>query len=160
MHYDIPAAAAYEMSTSTAYQERKCQDAHALRWNIQIEPRPDGAHVRIERTLPTAGFPRMLRTLMPAGVSATETVTWGAVERDGSRTARLAVDFHRSSADLIGTIRIIPDGPVASIVVVDAVFRAHVPLLGAKLERAAAPIVAGVIDAEEATGKAWVRGLR
>jgi hypothetical protein len=58
-----------------------------------------------------------------------------------------------------GTIRIVADG-AGSAVLVDAQFKANVPLVGGKVERIAAPIILAVIDAEEATGQAWARGVR
>jgi hypothetical protein len=74
------------------------------------------------------------------------------------RTAQLSVDFHGAPASMKGTIRVVPDG-AASTVVVDAVFKAHVPIVGGKIEGFAAPIIMSVIDAEEATGKAWAANL-
>jgi hypothetical protein len=156
MHNDIPADAVYEMSTSKAFQERKCQDAGALSWDVSIEDGPDGAIVRTRRKLPTVGFPKLLRKFVPAGVTSTETIVWGPPAADGTRTASLDVDFHGSPATMKGTIRVLPDGASACTVVVDAEFKAHVPLVGGKIEGFAAPIIMSVIDAEEQTGQAWV----
>ncbi len=155
MHNDIPAEAVYTMSTSKAFQERKCRDAGALSWDVQISDGPDGATVKTKRKLPTVGFPSLLRKFVPSGVTSTETIVWGPAAGDGARTAQLSVDFHGAPASMKGTIRVVPDGVAASTVVVDAEFKAHVPLIGGKVEGFAAPIIMSVIDAEEATAKAW-----
>ena len=160
MHNDIPAAQVYEMSTSQAYQERKCRDAGALSYTVTIADGPDGAIIKARRKLPTAGFPGLLRKFVPVGVVSTETITWRSPADDGTRTADLSVDFHGAPASMKGTIRVVPDGDTASTVVVDAEFKAHLPLVGGKIESFAAPIIIGVIDSEQATGRAWAEELK
>jgi len=158
MHNDITAEQVYEMSISKQFQEQKCRDAGALSYDVTITDGPDGPTVKTKRKLPTVGFPALLRKFVPSGVTSTETIVWGAPDPAGVRTAQLNVDFHGAPASMKGTIRVVPDGS-ASTVVVDAVFKAHVPLVGGKVEGFAAPIIMGVIDAEEATGKKWAANL-
>jgi len=158
MRNEVSAAAVYEMSTSKQFQERKCQDAGALSWHVENEDGPDGPTVRTRRKLPTVGFPKLLQKFVPTGVTSTETIVWGPAEDDGSRSARLSVDFHGTPATMKGTIRVVPACATASTVTVDAEFKAHVPLIGGKIEGFAAPIILSFIDAEEATGKAWAEG--
>ena len=160
MHNDVPVADLFEMICTKAYQERKCVDAGALSFDVSVARTDDGAVIKAKRKLPTVGFPSLLRKFVPSGVTSTETVTWGPAEADGSRRADLHVDFHGTPASMTGTIRIVPQGADSSSVLVDAEFKANVPLVAGKLERIAAPIILGVIDAEEATGQAWVRDLR
>lgn len=152
---EFPAADVYAMSTSREFQERKCHDAGAVSYSVTVEDGPDGAVVRTRRRMPTSDFPALLRKFVPAGVTATEVITWGPPAADGSRTAALAVEFAGSPATMQGTIKIVPDGPGASVVLVDADFRAHVPLIARKIEGAVAPIILRMIDSEEATGRAW-----
>jgi hypothetical protein len=159
MHNDIPLAELFEMICTKAYQERKCVDAGALSYDVSVTPTDDGTVIKAKRKLPTVGFPSLLRKFVPAGVVSTETVTWGPAAVDGTRTADLHVSFHGTPASMNGTIRIVADG-AGSSVLVDAEFKANVPLVGGKVERIAAPIILGVIDAEEATGQAWARGIR
>lgn len=155
MHNDITAAQVYAMTTTKAFQEQKCEDAGALSYEVTITNGVDGATVKTKRKLPTVGFPALLRKFVPSGVTSTETIVWGAPDTSGMRTAQLSVDFHGAPASMKGTIRVVPDG-AASTVVVDAVFKAHVPIVGGRIEGFAAPIIMSVIDAEEATAKAWV----
>jgi hypothetical protein len=154
MHNDVSAAEVYEMSIKKEFQERKCRDAGALSWDITVTDGADGAIVTTKRKLPTVGFPSLLRKFVPSGVTSPETVVWGPADPDGARTAALSVDFHGAPASMKGTIRLVPDGK-ACTVVVDADFKAHVPLVGGRVEGFAAPIIMSFIDAEEATGKAW-----
>jgi hypothetical protein len=160
MHNDISAKEVYEMASSKQFQEQKCRDAGALSYDVNVRQGDGGAVIKTKRKLPTVGFPGLLRRFVPSGVTSTETIVWGAEAADGSRTADLSVDFHGAPASMKGTIRVVPDGPDDATVVVDAEFKAHVPIVGGKVEGFAAPIIIGVIDSEEATGKAWAAGSR
>jgi hypothetical protein len=53
---------------------------------------------------------------------------------------------------------VVPTSETAATVVVDAEFRAHVPLVARKVEGFAAPIIMNVIDSEEQTAKTWAIG--
>jgi hypothetical protein len=160
MRNEISASELFEMVCTKQYQERKCVDAGALSYEVSVHRSVDGAVITAKRKMPTAGFPGLLRKFVPAGVTSTETVTWGPAAADGSRSAGLHVDFHGTPASMRGSIRIVPDGADVTLVVVDAEFKAHVPIVGGKVEGFAAPIILGVIDAEERTGQAWAAGIR
>ncbi|TAM92671.1 MAG: DUF2505 domain-containing protein [Jatrophihabitans sp.] len=155
MRHEVPAARVYEMAATKEFQEQKCRDAGATCFVVTVTERDAGATVVTRRTLPTAGFPALLHRFVPTGVTSTETITWAAAGPGGARIADLAVAFHGLPAALHGQIRLLPDGRDRATIVVDAEFRAHVPVIGRKVEGFAAPIILGVIDAEERTGRAW-----
>jgi Protein of unknown function (DUF2505) len=160
MRHELPAAELFEMACSKRFQEQKCIDAGALSYDVHITRTDDGVIVKTRRTLPTVGFPALLRRLLRSGVTSTETIVWAPAAPDGSRSAEVQVDFAGTPAGLGGTIRIQPDGPDTAAVLVDATFTAHVPFLARRIEGFAAPIILGVIDAEEATARAWATRVR
>ncbi len=142
------------MVSSQRFQEQKCQDAEAISWHCQISVSGDETVIKTRRKLPTAGFPALLRKVVPSGVSSTETITWGPPAADGSRIATLHVEFHGAPARMHGTIDLRPKGPSTELVL-EAEFKAGVPVIGGKIEKVAAPIIIGVIDAEQQTGREW-----
>ena len=158
LRYDLPPVEARAMSCDPAFQERKCADAGALEWNVRVTERPDGGTtVSTRRTLPTTGFPSMLRKLLPPGMVSTEIIDWSAdTDPDGGCTADLVVEFHGAPASLNGTIAVTADPDGGSVVQIDATFKASVPLGGGKVEKLAAPIILDVIESEQRTGRAWV----
>jgi hypothetical protein len=158
MHNEHSAAAVYAMVTDPAFQERKCQVAGALSCRVEIVEAAQGATVRVRCRLPPTGFPAPLRRVLPRGLTSTHIFAWGPAAADGARTGRLSVDFHGAPASLNGTVALVPEGANASTVVVDAEFRAHVPIIGHRIERYAAPIITAVIEAEETTGRTWPDG--
>jgi hypothetical protein len=157
--YPMPIADSYAMAVTARFQEKKCADAGALSWTVTVTQVGDAMTVKTKRKLPTTTFPSLIRKFVPSGVTSTETLVWGPPAKDGSRTAALSVDFHGAPAAMKGTVRLKPDGDHTDVVV-DAQFKAHVPLIGGKVEGLAAPIIISVIDSEEGTAKAWSQGDR
>lgn len=158
---DVDVQTAFDTCCNKDYQIRKCIDSGAVSYSVQITGGVNGPDpvVRVRRKLPTTGFPGVLRKFVPSTVTMTETIRWGAMATDGSRTADLDVEFHGAPARMKGTIQIVPEGENGSTVAVSADFRARVPLLGHKIERAAAPVILSVIDSEEKTSKSWIAGV-
>jgi hypothetical protein len=152
----ISAAEVFEMICTEEYQKRKCLDAGALSHAVSIVRTGDAAVIKAKRKLPTVGFPKLLRRFVPSGVTSTETISWGPAEADGARTADLQVHFHGAPASMRGTVSIVPDDEMLTRVIVEAEFAAHVPVLAARVEGFAAPVILGVIDSEERTAHAWV----
>lgn len=155
MRHDGSPDDVYAMSISKAFQERKCADAGALSCDVRVAVDGDTAVVRVRRKLPTVGFPTIVRTLVPTGVTATERIEWAAAAPDRTRTGTLHVDFHGAPARMDGTIRLVAAPGGGCEAHVDATFTAPVPLLRGRLERMSAPVIDRLLDAEEATGRAW-----
>jgi hypothetical protein len=149
----VPVDAAFAMTVDPRFQELKCADAGALSWDVQVEHDGERVVVRTKRTMPTVGFPSVLRRFVPSGMTARETTTWSAPAEDGSRSGDLELDFHGAPVSMSGTVRLAPDGPQASTVVVRADFVANVPVVGSRIEKFAVPIIVSVIEAEEKTSR-------
>ena len=158
MSYDIPTDQVVAMSCDPAFQERKCEDAGALSWNVRVTPLDDGSiEISTRRKLPTTAFPSLLRKLLGEGMTSTELITWApATGTGGHRTATLSVDFHGAPTSLHGRIDVVPTATGGARITVDADFKASVPLVGGKVEKLASPIILDVIDSEQKTGTAWL----
>lgn len=159
LHHPVGPAEVFAMSITPGYQEKKCEDAGALSWEVDVKVRDDDtAVVRAKRRLPAVGFPALVRKVVPSGVTSTETISWGPAAADGSRVATLHVDFHGAPARMNGEIRLAPHGEHGSTITVDAEFSVVVPLIGRKIEQLSAGIILGVIESEERTAEQWVSG--
>ena len=159
-HNAVPVEAAFAMTVDPRFQELKCADAGALSWDVRVERDGKKVIVRTKRTMPSVGFPSVLRKFVPSQMTALETTTWSPPAADGSRNGELELDFHGAPISMSGTVRLAPDGPQASTVVVSADFVAHVPVVGHRIEKFAAPIIVQVIEAEEKTSREWTAGRR
>jgi hypothetical protein len=151
----LSAADAFEMNLDPRYQQAKCAASGAANAEVSVRRTGDTAVVVTRRTLLPAGFPALIRKFVPSGLTTTETVHWDAAEADGRRVGRLEVDMGPAPASMTGTLTISPQGPASARVVLDAEFRAHVPVVGRTLEHLASPIIQGTIRAEEDTGDRW-----
>jgi hypothetical protein len=154
--YPMHVLDSFEMAVTPGFQEQKCADAGALSWAVTVVRVEETVTVTTKRKLPTTTFPSLIRKFVPSGVTSTETLVWGVAEADGSRIAQLSVDFHGAPATMKGTVHLSPIGEHTAVNV-DAVFKAHVPLIGGKVEGLAAPIIIGVIDSEESTAHGWAQ---
>jgi hypothetical protein len=160
-HHAVGPAEVFAMSITPGYQEKKCADAGALHWEVDVRIKDDDtAVVKAKRKMPTAGFPSLLRKIVPSGVTSTETVSWGPADADGSRVAKVHVDFHGAPARMNGELRLAPDSDGGSTIVIDADFSVPIPIVGRKAEQLAAPIILSVIESEERTAEQWVAGIR
>jgi hypothetical protein len=143
--------------TDKAFQERKCADAGALSWKVELSRGPDGEPiVKARRKLPSTDFPSMVRKFVPNGASATETVTWAPRADDGSRQADIKIDIYGTPAKLGGTITLRALGDDSCSVTVELVLRVPVPIVGGKVEKLAAPIIMRLVESEERSATAWI----
>jgi len=145
----------FEMNLDPAYQKAKCAAGGATGAEVTVTRSGTGAVVVTRRSLLPHGFPALIRKFIPSGLTTTETLRWGAPDELGGRVARLSIDMRPAPASMTGTITLYPDGPAAARVVLDADFRAHVPVVGRTLEHLARPIIEATIRAEEDTGAQW-----
>lgn len=158
LRHEIAAPEVFRMLCTQAFQERKCEDAGALSWQVEVTETSDGAIVRTTRRMPTDDFPALLRKFVPHGVTSTETITWGPEQADGSRLGELHVAIHGVPAKMSGTVVLRAAGDGTEIVV-DAEFTAHLPVVRRKIESASVPIILQVIEAEVQTGQSWAAGV-
>ena len=160
IRHEMPAHDVFQMICTPEFQERKCEDAGALTWSVDVhEDSDDRAVVKTTRKMPTHDFPALLRKFVPHGVSSTETITWSPAEADGSRSGHLHVAIHGVPARMNGTITL-RAGESHTTISVDADFVAHIPLVKKKVESASVPIILQIIDIEVQTGQSWAAGVR
>ena len=105
--------------------------------------------VRTELALPTDRVPDIVRPFVGSSVTVREQQSWSAPEEDGSRRGELALEVAGTPASMKATLTLSPAGETSSTVEIAGDLVAKVPLLGARMEKAAVPYVAQVLRAEE-----------
>jgi hypothetical protein len=151
----LSAADTFEMNLDPEYQKAKCAAGGATGAEVTVTRGGPETVVITRRSLLPHGFPALIRKFIPSGLTTTETLRWGPPDSKGGRVGQLDVDMRPAPASMTGTITVVPDGPTAARVVLDAEFRAHVPVIGRTLEQLARPIIESTIRAEEDTGAEW-----
>ncbi|CAN7145288.1 DUF2505 domain-containing protein [Knoellia sp. LjRoot47] len=119
------------------FQDAKCDATTTGTWTADVSTTGDRAVVSTERVLPTDGLPDIARSFVGESLTIVEVQTWGPPAPDGSRTADLNLHVKGAPMTLKGTIRLSPTAS-GSLHVLDGELRAGVPLIGGKLEKAAA----------------------
>ena len=145
----------FAMLIDEDFQARKCVATGALSHSVSVSAQGDRTVIVSNRELPTDGFPDFVKSLVGATLAVTETQDWGPAGPDGTREGRLTVDIAGAPIELSGTLSLAPAAQ-GSVETVDGDLKARIPLLGSKIERAAAPAIESAMRAERETGQAWL----
>jgi len=119
------------------FQDAKCDATTTGRWKADVSTTGDRTVVSTERVLPTDGLPDIARSFVGESLTIVEVQTWGPAAADGSRTADLNLHVKGAPMTLKGSIRLSPTAS-GTVHQLDGELRAGVPLIGGKLEKAAA----------------------
>ncbi|MEO5981231.1 MAG: DUF2505 domain-containing protein [Pedococcus sp.] len=155
MEYAATPQEVFAVLTDQAFQEAKCAATAAIKYSASITRSGGGATIRTERILPSEGLPDFAKNMVGETLKVVETQTWGAASADGSRTGTLEMAVAGVPVALGGTLALAPGGP-GSIEHLDADLKAKIPLIGGKIEKAAAKPIRESIDIEAATAKEWL----
>jgi len=136
---EYPAApeAVFAVMSDPAFQDAKCAATTTGTWQADVSTSGDRTRITTERILPTDGLPDIARSFVGDSLTVVEIQTWSPPSVDGSRVADLNLHVKGAPMTLKGTIRLSPTA-AGSVQEVDADLRAGVPLIGGRLEKAAA----------------------
>lgn len=155
LEYSAAAEDVFEMLRDPEYQERKCVEAGAVRHSVSVAPQGAGMRVVVTRELPTDHLPDFAKSLVGPRLQTTETWDWGAPAADGSREGDLRVEVSGAPVQLRARARLAPS-PHSSALSVAGELKASIPLVGGKIEKAAAPAVVDALRSEGETGRRWL----
>ena len=138
----------HALLTDRTFQEAKCAaTTDDGVYTVDVGGGPSGERVRTERQLPSDGLPDIARSFVGDHLTIVEVHDWTGPAADGSRQSTL--DLHVKGAPLTikGTLRLEPRG-AGCVEVLDAELKANVPLIGGRLEKAAAEPIHTAIGIE------------
>jgi len=153
--YAAAPEAVYAMITDPDFQVRKCIEAGAQQHEAAVSATGDGARVVTKRDLPADGLPDFARSIIGSTLSVTETYEWSGAQDGGSRSGTLTVEVQGAPVAMRSTVRLAAAG-AGTAITIDGDLKASIPLLGGKVERAAAPAVVHAIQHEQRTGERWL----
>ncbi|MCG8654732.1 DUF2505 domain-containing protein [Yimella sp. NH-Cas1] len=157
--YPAPVADVYAMVTDEAYQRRKSAATSTDGGTVELAQTADGGHlITVARVLPTDAFPENIRAMVGNTITVVETQTWGLAGDDGSRVADLAVDVKGTPASMKGTVTLTPVSDTQTRLDVDGDLKGGIPIIGGKIEKAAAPSFIHALEQEERIGTEYLAG--
>jgi uncharacterized protein YndB with AHSA1/START domain len=145
----------FDMLADEEFQNRKCVATGALSHTVSIRSQGDRTIIVSTRDMPTNDFPSFIQSMTGDTLAVTETQDWGEPGSDGTRQGTITVDMAGAPLDLTGTLLLAPDGQ-GSVETVEADLKGKIPIIGRKIEQAAAPAIESAIRVESETGKAWL----
>ena len=143
------------MLTDEDFQARKCTAHGAHGQGVSIEAHGERTTIVSIRDLPTGDLPSFVKSIVGDTVTVTETQDWGPPGTDGSRSGSLTVGIAGAPVDLAGTLSLTPGGG-GSVEVVEGDLKARIPLIGDRIEKAAAQAIQSAIRVEGETGRDWL----
>ena len=154
---DYPATAheVFAMLADEDFQTRKCAATGARRHTVSIKQQGVRTIIVSTRDMATDEFPSFVKSMVGETLAVTETQDWGPAGADGGRQGRLSVDIAGAPIELTGTLLLAPGGQ-GTVETIEGELKARVPLLGGKIEQAAAPAIKSAIRVESETGKVWL----
>ncbi|NYG07729.1 hypothetical protein BJ986_002216 [Phycicoccus badiiscoriae] len=145
----------FTVLSDVKFQEAKCAATAAIKHTAKVESSGDHTVITTERILPSDGLPDFAKSMVGETLKVTETQDWGPASSDGSRRGTVEMAVAGAPIALQGTLSLAPGGS-GTVEQLDAELKARVPLIGGKIEKAAAPPIEEAIDIEATTAQEWL----
>ncbi|MBO0813114.1 MAG: DUF2505 domain-containing protein [Microlunatus sp.] len=148
--FAAPPDKVFAMLTDKAFREQVCVQSQARTYEVIVE----GNTVKTSRDLPA---PDQARPFTGETLTVVEDVVWAEAGGDGSRTAAVTLKVPGQPVSFNGRYRLAPGGP-GSTLTFTGELKVNVPLLGRKLEEAAAPALMAEFSTQEKVAVDWLAG--
>ena len=146
----------FAVLSDVKFQEAKCAATAAIKHSADVKTVGDHTVITTERILPSDGLPDFAKSMVGDTLKVTETQDWGPASGNGGRRGTVDMAVAGAPIALKGTLMLAP-GAGGAVETLEAELRAKVPLIGGKIEKAAAPPIEEAIDIEATTAKSWLK---
>jgi hypothetical protein len=144
--YDAPPDAVAAMLADPAFREEVLERQHVLRGSASV----DGSTVVVEQVQSAAGLPGFAQKFVGDEIVIVQTERWGT---DTAADLHLAIPG--KPGDIDGTLRLTPAG-AGTVEVVDLSVKVSIPLVGGKIEKLVAEMIAKALAKEHEVGREWL----
>jgi Protein of unknown function (DUF2505) len=148
LDFAAPPAEVYAMMTDQRYLEEVCVASDSISYHISAA----GSTTQTSRTLPA---PESAARFTGPQLTVNDEIVWGDLSSDGSRSGTVTMTVLGQPVTFKGGIRLSPGGR-GSVVDVRGDLKVAIPLLGRKLEEAAAPAVMAGYRTQQEVGDRWL----
>lgn len=148
LDFAAPPAEVYAMMTDQRYLEEVCKASDSISYNVTTA----GSTTQTSRTLPA---PESAARFTGPRLTVNDEIVWGELSPDGSRAGTVTMTVLGQPVNFKGGIRLSPGGR-GSVVDVRGDLKVAIPLLGRKLEEAAAPAVMAAYRTQQEVGDQWL----
>jgi hypothetical protein len=156
IRYDASPDVVAAMLADPAFVEDKCRRTGALEQTVEVDGDASGPFtVTTVRTMPTDDFPDVAKKFVGESVVIKQVDSWHEGGADGARTGDVRLKIAGAPVELTGTMTLVADGAGTRQELLGDL-KASVPLLGGKLEKAAAPAVVMALRKEAEVGREYL----
>ena len=148
LDFAAPPAEVYAMMTDQRYLEEVCVASDSISYHVSAA----GSTTQTSRTLPA---PESAARFTGPQLTVNDEIVWGDPSSDGSRSGTVTMTVLGQPVTFKGGIRLSPGGR-GSVVEVRGDLKVAIPLLGRKLEEAAAPAVMAGYRTQQEVGDRWL----
>lgn len=138
----------FAMMTDRAYLEEVCKATHARSHEATVT----GTTTHTIRRLPA---PAAAAKFTGPELTVSEKIDWGPADAAGHRTGRVSMSVPGQPVTMQGIVVLSADGP-GTVAELTGVLKVAIPILGKKLEQAAAPAVLAGFRTQQKVGDAWL----
>lgn len=129
------------------FQDEKCRATFATSWDSKIETGRNSTVIQTRRVMPTDHLPEVAKGFVGESFSLHETQTWTGPNEQGLFVADFRVHVQGAPIAVTGARRLEPRSR-GSHDHVTLQIKASIPIIGRKIEEAAAPAVAAGVEIE------------
>jgi Protein of unknown function (DUF2505) len=138
----------YAMLTDKRFLEEVCVASESISFHVSVA----NSTTTTSRTLHA---PESAARFTGPQLTVNEEVVWAQPSPDGSRTGTVTMTVLGQPVTFKGGLRLSPGG-LGSVVDVRGEVKVAIPLLGRKLEQAAAPALTAGYETQQAVGDKWL----
>jgi Protein of unknown function (DUF2505) len=140
----------FAVTADPTFQDAKVAATRPISFSATVAESGEQTLIMTERVLTSDGLPDFVKTIVGPTFTIVEHQEWGPAGVDGSRLANVDIHVKGAPVTLRGTISLTPvaEGTLEDLV---TELKARIPLLGSKIERAAAVPIERALDIEVAT---------
>lgn len=158
-----------ELMLSIEYQQEKCRRSGAVDFHAALEPQGtqdadpsddadehnDAPVLVVRRSMPSDDLPDFARSLVGRTLDIVETYTWDAAPSGTQHSASLGLAIEGTPVTFTGSVLLeATDAGTDQVVTGD--LSAHIPLLGGRIEKAAAPAFLAGLRVEQRLAVEWL----
>jgi hypothetical protein len=152
LSYDAPPDRVRAMLLDQAFRERVCAAQHAETSSVRIEQTPSSVTVVVEQSRRTSGIPGFARAVVGDHITLVQRETWPTA---GPASMEVVLPGKPGRLDAAVALTAVGAGTRETV---DGELKVSVPLVGGKVERLVAEILAKALRREQETGHAWLAG--
>jgi hypothetical protein len=152
--YDASQAEVFAMLSDPGFRQASADAMGVISADVTITPNGEGISVLIDQVQPTEGVPGFAKKFAGETTRAVQTEEWSS-----PAGGTITIETPGKPTSIRGTLSLNESGG-RTTETLDVEVKVKVPLLGGKLERLMADLVATGMDKEQAAGVAWLGGKR